>query len=322
MRQHKNARLTYSQRVELNKLYCSEVFTKASLARKFRVSVLTVRKWIKRFEQHREAGLEDASSRPRSHPQALSNEQIVLITEGRQRRLPRELLAAQAQCSRATAGRVLKRHGLSKLSEINPARGKEAVVRYEHPSCGDLLHIDTKKLPKIAKPGHRVTGDPRDSVRGAGKQTLYVCIDDHSRASQSAFYPSEEASNSVLFLRSVVSWYGNHGVTIRKLLTDNGKTFRSKAFNAACEELGIKHRYTRPYRPQTNGKAERFIQTALREWAYGFIYESTEQREQARKVWQNHYNHHRPHKSLNYQPPFSRFPNPSKNGNNVVSFHT
>jgi transposase InsO family protein len=198
--------------------------------------------------------------------------------ELRRKRLTQARIAAALGVSKSTVGRVLARAGLSLLSNLDPV---EPLVRYEHDAPGDMLHTDTKKLGRIERPSHRVTGDRRDSVEGAGWEMLFVAIDDHARIAFTAMHADERTASAVQFLRDAVAYYARLGVTVRRLLTDNGSAFRSRDFASACKELGIRHRFTRPYRPQTNGKAERFIQSALREWAYGFTYQRSAERTQA-----------------------------------------
>ncbi|CPI50951.1 periplasmic protein [Bordetella pertussis] len=190
-----------------------------------------------------------------------------------------------------------------KLADLEPA---EPVVRYEHQAPGDLLHIDIKKLGRIQRPGHRVTGNRRDTVEGAGWDFVFVAIDDHARVAFTDIHPDERFPSAVQFLKDAVAYYQRLGVTIQRLLTDNGSAFRSRAFAALCHELGIKHRFTRPYRPQTNGKAERFIQSALREWAYAHTYQNSQHRADAMKSWLHHYNWHRPHQGIGRAVPISR----------------
>ncbi|KAK88744.1 transposase, IS481 family [Bordetella holmesii CDC-H585-BH] len=205
--------------------------------------------------------------------------------------------------SASTVSRVLARAGLSHLADLEPA---EPVVRYEHQAPGDLLHIDIKKLGRIQRPGHRVTGNRRDTVEGAGWDFVFVAIDDHARVAFTDIHPDERFPSAVQFLKDAVAYYQRLGVTIQRLLTDNGSAFRSRAFAALCHELGIKHRFTRPYRPQTNGKAERFIQSALREWAYAHTYQNSQHRADAMKSWLHHYNWHRPHQGIGRAVPISR----------------
>ena len=187
------------------------------------------------------------------------------------------------------------------------------VQRYEHAEAGDLLHIDTKKLGRIERPSHRVTGNRKDSVEGAGWEYLFVAVDDHARVAFTAMHLDERKESAVQFLRDAVAYYNRLGVTIKRLLTDNGSAFRSKEFRLACQQLGITHKFTRAYRPQTNGKAERFIQSALREWAYGWTYQNSAQRRQALHSWQHHYNWHRPHHGIGRVAPMSRLPGPRYN---------
>jgi transposase InsO family protein len=211
---------------------------------------------------------------------------------------------------------VLARAGLSRLSDLQPA---EPVLRYEHAAPGDMLHIDTKKLGRIERPSHRITGNRRDSVDGAGWETLFVAIDDHARIAFTAMYPDEKAPQAVQFLHNAVAYYRSLGVTIERLLADNGAAFRSRDFAQACRVLGIRHRFTRPYRPQTNGKAERFIQSALREWAYGFTYQHSTERTAALEHWNHHYNWHRPHQGIGGVTPMSRL---NRSRNNLLTLHS
>ena len=189
------------------------------------------------------------------------------IVELRRRRLTQARIAASLGVSGSSVSRVLARAGLSRLSDLDPV---EPVQRYEHAAPGDLLHIDTKKLGRIERPSHRVTGNRRDSVEGAGWEFLFVAIDDHARIGFTDMYPDERAASAVQFLRNAHAYYAALGVRLKAVLTDNGGAFHSRDFRRACVELGLKQRFTRAYRPQTNGKAERFIQSALREWAYAF----------------------------------------------------
>ncbi len=211
---------------------------------------------------------------------------------------------------------MLARAGLSRLSDLQPA---EPVLRYEHAAPGDMLHIDTKKLGRIERPSHRITGNRRDSVDGAGWETLFVAIDDHARIAFTAMYPDEKAPQAVQFLHNAVAYYRSLGVTIERLLADNGAAFRSRDFAQACRVLGIRHRFTRPYRPQTNGKAERFIQPALREWAYGFTYQHSTERTAALEHWNHHYNWHRPHQGIGGVTPMSRL---NRSRNNLLTLHS
>ena len=193
------------------------------------------------------------------------------------------------------------------------------MVRYEHAHPGDLLHIDTKKLGCIVRMGHRVTGNPRDSVEGAGWEFLFVAVDDHARIGFTQMKPDECQDSAIAFLRASVAYFAGLGVTLRRVLTDNGSAFRSKRFAAACRRLGLQHSFTRPYRPQTNGKAERFIQSALREWAYGIPYHHSTERTAMLKRWNHHYNWHRPHQGIGGVAPMSRL---SRSRNNLLTLHS
>ena len=192
------------------------------------------------------------------------------------------------------------------------------MVRYEHPNPGDLLHIDTKKLARIHRPGHRITKNPRDETRGAGWETLHVAIDDHSRIACGQLLANERADSSVAFLHAAVANYAERGIAIHRVMTDNAPCYYSRAFAQACQQLNIRHLRTRPYTPRTNGKAERFIQTALREWAYARLYQNSDERRLHLKPWLHQYNWHRPHTSLNQSPPISRSP---LQGNNLLTHH-
>lgn len=310
MNSHKHARLTYARRIEMVKQMTEQGLSPSEAAARQGVTPATARKWLGRYLSGGECALADASSRPACSPRAIEPGKALLIVELRQRRMLQARIASSVGVSPATVSRVLRRAGLSKLSDLQP---REAIQRYEHAEAGDLLHIDTKKLGRIERPSHRVTGNRRDSVEGAGWEFLFVAVDDHARVAYTAMHPDERTSSAVQFLRDAVAYYNRLGVTIKRLLTDNGSAFRSRPFKAACEQLGIQHKFTRAYRPQTNGKAERFIQSALREWAYGWTYQTSEHRRLALLSWQHHYNWHRPHRGIGLQPPASRLPGPRYN---------
>ncbi len=280
------------------------------------VSPPTARKWLGRYLALGEVGLADRSSRPARSPRALAPAAALAIVELRQRRLTQARIAASLSVSGSSVCRVLKRAGLSKWRDLQPA---EPVQRYEHAAPGDLLHIDTKKLGRIERPSHRVTGNRRDAVRGAGWEVLFVAVDDHARVGFTDMYPDETKSRAVQFLHNAHAYYRSLGVTLRAVLTDNGSAFRSKDFRLACQQLGLKQRFTRAYRPQTNGKAERFIQSALREWAYAFTYQHSAQRTDTPDAWIHHYNWHRPHQGIGGATPMSRL---SSSRNNLLTLHS
>jgi transposase InsO family protein len=316
MNTHKHARLTYARRLQMVKQMTEEGLSACEAAGAHGVTPPTARKWLGRYLAGGELALADASSRPARSPRAIDASKALLILELRKRRMLQSTIARSVGVSESTVSRVLTRAGLSKLSDLEPA---QPVVRYEHEAPGDLLHIDTKKLGCIVRPSHRVTGNRRDSVEGAGWETLFVAIDDHARLAFTAMHSDEKKEEAVRFLHNAVSYYARLGVTIKRLLTDNGAAFRSRDFRAACGELGIVHKFTRAYRPQTNGKAERFIQSALREWAYGWTYQNSAQRTTALAGWQHHYNCHRPHSGIGGLPPISRL-SPSRK--NLLTLHS
>lgn len=312
---HKNARLTLVRRLEMVRDMTERRFTPSVAAMTHGVSLPTARKWLGRFLAQGEVGLADRSSRPAVSPRAIPASTALAIVELRHRRLTQARIARSLGVSESTVSRVLGRAGLSKLSDLIPV---EPVQRYEHAHPGDLIHIDTKKLGRIRRQGKRIPGSPYSSI-GAGWETLFVAVDDHSRASFTDLYPNECRPSAIQFLENLVAYYKGLGVRVRQLLTDNGSTFRSKSFAVACERLGIKHRFTRAYRPQTNGKAERFIQSALREWAYAFTYNNSLERAEMLDQWIHHYNWHRPHQGIGGLAPMSRL---AKSANNLLTLHT
>ena len=315
MDSHKNARLTYVRRIEMVQDITRRGLSVPRAAAAHGVSAPTARKWLGRYLAHGEAGMSDASSRPNRSPGAITPSKALAIVDLRHKRLTQARIAAALGVSKSTVSRVLARAGLSLLSSLDPT---EPVLRYEHEAPGDMLHIDTKKLGRIERPSHRVTGNRRDSVNGAGWEMLFVAIDDHARIAFTAMHPDERTPAAVQFLHDAVAYYARLGVTVRRLLTDNGAAFRSRDFARACKDLGVRHRFTRPYRPQTNGKAERFIQSALREWAYGFTYQHSTERASALDHWSHHYNWHRPHQGIGGAVPMSRLPILA---NNLLTLH-
>jgi len=204
----------------------------------------------------------------------------------------------------STVGGILRRRGLGKLAALEP---RPPIVRYERARPGELLHIDTKKLGRIEAVGHRITGDRRDRKRGAGWEYVHVCIDDASRLAYGEVLPNERKDNAVPFL----GWFARQGVTVERVMTDNGSAYRSRHWRAACSSLALRHLRTRPYTPRTKGKAERFIQTGLREWAYVRPYATSHERTAALAPWLDHYNRVRPHAALAQQPPASRLALPA-----------
>ena len=316
MNTHKHARLTYARRLEMVRQMTFQGQSFVDAGAEHGVTPATARKWLGRFLAGGESALMDASSRPQRSPRTIDPGKALLIVELRRRHMLQRQIAASVGVSDSTVSRILARAGLSKLSDLQPV---EPVKRYEHDAPGDLLHIDTKKLGCIVRPSHRVTGNRRDGVQGAGWETLFVAIDDHARIAFTAMHPDEKTPQAVQFLRDAVAYYAKLGVTVKRLLSDNGSAFRSGDFAQACKDLDIKQRFTRAYRPQTKGKAERFIQSALREWAYGWTYENSNHRTAALSSWQHNYNWHRPHSGIGGAVPMSRL---KKSENNLLTVHT
>ena len=316
MNTHKNARLTFARRLEMVLQMTIDGLTPCAAAAAQGVSTATAKKWLGRYLGAGAAALVDRSSRPAVSPRSIEPAKALAIVELRRKRLTQARIAAYLGVSKATVGRVLARAGLSKLSDLDPV---EAIVRYEHEAPGDLLHIDIKKLGRIERLGHRMTGNRRDTVAGAGWEYLFVAIDDHARIGFTDMYPDEQRLSAIQFLRNAVAYYASLGIKVKRLLTDNGPAFRSGDFARACLDLGVRHKFTRPYRPQTNGKAERFIQSALREWAYGFTYQRSLERTHALEGWIHHYNWHRPHQGIGGIAPMAKL---TKSRNNLLTLHS
>ena len=311
---HKNARLTLARRLELVRDIIDNGLTPCTAGAVHGVSEPTARKWVGRYLAEGKGGLHDRSSCPKSSPRRIKPSAALAIVELRRRRLTQARIATATGVSKSTVSRVLKRTGLSRLSDLDPS---EPVVRYEHERPGDLVHIDIKRLGRIERLGHRVPGGVRGTVR-AGYEALFVAVDDHSRIGFTDVYPDQGELSAVQFLENLVAYYRSMGVQVRRILTDNGSAFNAKSFARTCERLAIKHSFTRPFRPQTNGKAERFIQSALREWAYGIPYIHSRERTAMLERWIHHYNWHRPHQGINGQTPMTRLP---KSQNNLLLLH-
>lgn len=314
---HKNARLTPLGRERLVRMIAGgAAFSQAAEA--CGCSPKTAAKWWRRFGAEGGEGLTDRSSRPARLRNPTPEETRRRIIALRRQRLTGAHVAAVAGVSPATVSRVLRRAGLSRLRDLDPP---PPARRYERKHPGDLIHLDIKKLGRFRRPGHRVTGSKlgQNSKTGLGWEYVHVCVDDASRLAFSQIHPDETAQSAVAHLRAAVAWHRSMGVTVKRVMTDNGGCYRSRAFAAACAELGIRHLRTKPYTPRTNGKAERFIQTALREWAYARQYETSDQRAKDLPVWTHLYNWHRPHSALKYKPPISRL---GLKRNNLLRLHS
>jgi transposase InsO family protein len=269
------------------------------------ISVRTAYKWLARQRDEGFAGLQDRGSRPRRSPRRTPDEWRAVILELRQARWPGRRIAQQLGLPYATVARILQRAGQGRLP---PPAPPEPVRRYERSRPGELLHLDVKKLGRIGRVGHRIHGDRTTRVRGIGWEYVHVAIDDHSRLAYAETLRDERGATTVAFLRRAIAWFQRLGVRVEQVMTDNGSAYVSRRFAQVCAQLQLRHLRTRPYRPCTNGKAERFIQTCLREWAYAEAYPSSEQRTVALDHWLHHYNWHRPHTALNSRPPISRLP--------------
>jgi transposase InsO family protein len=291
-----NSRATIAEHVKAKAWSADQAFSMG-------VSLRTGFKWWKRYREEGLVGLRDRTSRPHRSPAETPPNRSALILELRRCRLTAQEIANKLKMPRSTVSAVLKRNGVSRLRDLVPP---EPIVRYEHDASGDLLHLDVKRLARFSGVGHRITGDRSHRSRRVGWESVHVAVDDYSRFAYVEVLANEEATTTAAFLRRAVVFYKRHGVRIRRTLTDNAKTYRSHLFTGVCDQAGIQRRYTRPYRPCTNGKAERFIQTMLREWAYKRAYTSSRRRNAALSRWLDRYNHRRPHGSLGGQSPIAR----------------
>jgi transposase InsO family protein len=308
---HKNARLTPHSRAELVRRVVEEGQSPKAVATAFGLCPKTVRKWVARWRAEGVAGLRDRSSRPRRLRRPTPAAVAARAGELRRQRWTGKAIAAELGLSPATVSRILRRLGLSRLRDLEPA---EPVRRYERERPGELIHLDIKKLGRFEAIGHRITGRSGHATsRGAGWEFVHVCVDDASRIAFSRILPDERKESATAFLEAAVAYYRGLGVEVARVMTDNGSCFRSGDFRDACRDLGLRHIRTRPYTPKTNGKAERFIQTALREWAYARAYPSSDHRAAELPVWLHRYNWHRPHGSLKSKPPISRLALPEDN---------
>jgi transposase len=307
MKLHANARLSVKGRELLVDRILMQGWSLTKAAEAAGVSDRTAAKWVARFREEGEQGLLDRSSIPKSSPSRTPDERIQVIAALRRLRMTGAEIAECLDMAVTTVSGLLTRIGMGKLGRL----GIEPAVRYERSRPGELIHIDVKKLGRIARPGHRVLG--RRSAGGhhrriydRGWEFVHVCVDDATRLAYVEVLDDEKAVTAIAFLRRAVAFYAAHGVTVERLLTDNGSAYRSGIHAVACRALRIKHIRTRPYRPQTNGKAERFIRTMLGGWAYAAIYRNSDERTAALSGWLELYNWRRPHGALNRKPPGTR----------------
>jgi len=303
MKLHGNARTCPHSRTLMVRRVEEEGWTLARAAEAAGVSVRTVSKWLRCYRAEGEDGLLDRSSAPRSIPHRTPEERVQAIAALRRLRMTAAEIGECLRMPLSTVSAILTRIGLGKRSRLEPP---EPPNRYERRHPGELLHVDVKKLGRIGRPGHRVHGDRRTRSRGVGWEFVHICIDDATRLAYVEVLADEKATTAVGFLRRAVAHFRAYGVRVERVMTDNGSCYRAVVHALACKALRIKHLRTRPYRPRTNGKAERFIRTLLGGWAYGAIYRDSNERRAALTGWLDFYNRRRPHGSLSHQPPLGR----------------
>jgi len=317
MNVHKNARLTPRGRERIVRQVESGQ-TPEAVAKAAGVCPRTVRKWVDRYRAEGLPGLWDRSSRPHRLRRPTPAATIETIERLRRESWTGKQIAAEAGVSPATVSRVLHRLGLNKLSALEP----EPVRRYEREHPGELIHLDIKKLGRIGSVGHRITGRYPGAVNrhlGIGWEFVHVCIDDASRIAFVQVLSDQRKESAVAFLKAALAYYAKLGISIERVMTDNGSCYRSKTFRAGCKRLGLRQIFTKPYTPRTNGKAERFIQTSLREWAYARAYNTSDERTAELPRWLHRYNWHRPHGSIGSKPPISRL---GLAQNNLLRLHS
>lgn len=304
MKLHANAPFGPKGRLTMVRRVVEQRWSLAEAAEAAGVSERTCSKWICRYRAEGEAGLHDRSSAPRSVPGRTPEDRVAAIAALRRVRMTGPEIAQCLGMALSTVSAILNRIGLGKLSRLEPP---EPPNRYERAKPGELLHIDVKKLVRIEKgAGHRVTGKRTRQAEGAGWERVHVCVDDATRLAYVEVLRDEKAKTAIGFLKRALAFYAAHGIKVERVMTDNGSAYVSIAHALACRALGIRHIRTRPYRPRTNGKAERFIRTMLGGWAYGAIYRDSRERTTALSGWLDFYNWRRPHGSLSHKPPGAR----------------
>ena len=321
MDSHKNARLTPKGREEMVRVVVEDGLSKAAAARQFNTTAKTVAKWVERYRKDGAEGLRDRSSRPHSSPNQTPLAARATVETLRRQRYTGKQIASELGLSAATVSRILQRLGLNKIKALEPA---EPVRRYERERPGKMIHLDIKMLGRIDGVGHRITGDRRGQRNrrsrgeGLGWEFVHVAIDDNSRIAFAKVMSSERKRSATAFLKAALAYYDSLGIKVERVMTDNGSCYKSFAFRRLCKRLGLKHIRTKPYTPKTNGKAERFIQTCLREWAYAQAYHHSRQRTEQLPYWLHRYNWHRPHTGIGAKTPISRL---GLSGNNLLRLH-
>jgi transposase InsO family protein len=306
---HKNARLTPSGRLLLVQRIDQHGWKAVRAATAAGISERQSYRWLARYRVGGAAALHDRSSAPGGCKHRIGEERISEIERLRRQRMSGPAIARQLGMAVSTVGGILRRLALGRLAALEE---KPAIVRYERERPGELIHLDTKKLGRFERVGHRITGDRtgQSNSRGVGWEFVHVCIDDASRLAYSEILADEKKASAIGFLDRALAWLAGHGITVERVMTDNGSAYRSGAFRDAVATAGAKHKRTRPYTPRTNGKAERFIQTSLREWAYARPYATSHERAAALVPWLQHYNTARPHAGLAQRPPLTRLKSP------------
>jgi transposase InsO family protein len=318
---HKNARLTPKGREEMVFAVVDKGLSQAAAARCFNTSAKTVGKWVRRYRREGVEGLCDHSSRPHCSPNRTPLAACAKVEALRRQRCTGKQIAAELGLSAATVSRILRRLGLNKISALEPCA---PVRRYERERPGEMIHLDIKKLGRIDGVGHRITGDRtgqsnlRSRGKGPGWEFVHVAIDDASRIAFAKVMNSERRRSATAFLKAALVYYESLGIKVERVMTDNGSCYKSFAFRSLCKRLGLRHIRTKPYTPKTNGKAERFIQTSLREWAYAKAYQHSRQRTDDLPIWLHRYNWHRPHTGIGDKTPVSRL---GLTGNNLLRLH-
>lgn len=300
---HSSARTSPAGRALLVRRIQQECWTVLEAAEAAGVSTRTAHKWLKRFDEEGPVGLLDRSSRPHRSPTEVPKSWQDLVLELRRSKMTGAQIAKDLRLPRSTVARILSRAGVGRLKYLEPPL---PIVRYEWARPGDLIHLDVKKLGRIRGIGHRITGVRQHRNRGIGWEFVHVCVDDYSRLAYVEVLEDEKGATTVGFLRRALDWFIERGVNVRRVMTDNGANYVSNIFRAALAHCRIKHLRTKPYTPRTNGKAERFIQTMLREWAYARPYLSSARRRVALAPWLRRYNERRPHGGIGGAPPITR----------------
>jgi transposase InsO family protein len=304
VRLHANAKLTPAlRRLLVHRVHelgwrVTEAAEAAGVARQ------TAYKWLARYAVEGESGLEDRSCRPHRVRRKTPRHLVHRMLQHRRRRKAAWEIAAETGVPVSTVSRHLKAEGLGRLWRIEEA--SHPPQRYEHPHAGSLFHVDAKRFGRIDGIGHAIHGDRRRRSRGVGWEVVFVCVDDYTRLAYAEMHPAENAACATRFFRRALRWFESLGVRCERVLTDNAKCYESTVFTALCAEEGVSQRFTRPYTPRTNGKAERFIQTLKRRWAYRYAYRTSAIRAASLRPWVGHYNHHRPHRAIGRIPPIAR----------------